>query len=207
MKKANAPLPDSKTAPLVFGLHGRMDKKAVYLRISRDPRYRKPRLPFSGSATWLHRQLEPWKIACVCLEESLPETPGVDFQRYRHIRALYRCEVEDDFHAEQCVLGKRWLDSGAPYPMTVEGFCLFSWSGQLFVIASDLSPLPDVAALPFPKDFDLNLVGPLSVAAGFYNHYVAALYEKGYLLFPSFLIEPPLLHLVHPFPEESTFDI
>lgn len=174
----------------LFVLQNRMDKSGCYLEISRDPEYKKPRLPFPGSTAKLHHLLRPAKIAYNWLVSVFEELPGIDLEKYRYIRELYRVEQEHEcFWDDEIHQGYGWLQAGAPYPMTISGFLLRSWESHFHACSLDLSPF-DVAdheadLMPLPGDLDPAIFNVCARAADAFNTCAAEIYDLGFLFFPA----------------------
>ncbi|MDL1966349.1 MAG: hypothetical protein LWW90_06740 [Candidatus Desulfofervidus auxilii] len=198
----NDELHRTDNVPLLF-LQNKRGTRGCYLKNSLYPPYKKPRLPFGERSAIIHRLLRPLKVAHSLLVNIFEEMVGIDPEKYRLIREIYRAELYD-FDADYYELGKIWFQNNCPFPMTIVGFYIQSWSSERYAFSLELTSLNLPGKLGFPDDLDSSIFYPVSLAARFYNDCVAELYDHDLLLFPSeFCDALSSFYPAYPLPENT----
>ncbi|MCK5097443.1 MAG: hypothetical protein KAR45_05035 [Desulfobacteraceae bacterium] len=160
--------------------------KGCFLKNTLAPPYKKPRLPFGGKSSTVHRLLEPLKIAhslliqeLVRVEENLPHQ-YYDLHEVYNVEKL--CLPEESYYH----IGQKYFAKQVGLPFLIEGF--FLRAGDSFLrYTFDLTPFfPGDYEYPGYKTFDLpkTFFNTVKEAAGFYNEYATKLFDKGFIIMP-----------------------
>lgn len=161
---------------------------ACVLKNTMTSPYKKPLLPFGETWSMLHDLLRPLKVAHMLMEKQLSHIskslPGLFHQGY----VIYRPEIEFPDEETTYDQGKMWLNDGAQFPCTADGFGFHDTDYRLLAYSFDFDLL-DMSAIHFAScadigGLDLDRIDMLSCAASSYNEYVRELYDLSWLIFP-----------------------
>ncbi|MDX9785479.1 MAG: hypothetical protein RBT11_01790 [Desulfobacterales bacterium] len=176
----------------ILALRSKMDKKALFLKNTMRPPYKKPRLPFGEKSAKVHRPLQSLKIAhawmvmsIVNIQEHLPDELLL-------CSLIYTPELYFGSVGYPPGVWKEYLKADSDVPWLVSGFYVRDVAlRKLSAFSFDLSPLA-----PFEKGLSFSETGlsssdvkTLGYAADFYNGCVDDLHTNGFFVFPKVFVD------------------